>query len=120
GFASVNNVAPIEPVLQHQVERAAGEPLTAGQPSPSSFTALAHETQPVEVSLEQRDRAEFRIAFEDHPDGRRLRLIYDQFAVLDIVAERHVAAHPHALFLRRRDLVADALAGDFALELGKG
>jgi hypothetical protein len=44
----------------------------------------------------------------------------DQFAVLDVVAERHIAAHPHALGLRRGDLVANALAGDLALELGKG
>ena len=93
--------------------------MTAGQPSGSPLTALAHDTQPVELSLEQRDRAEFRIAPENHPDGRRLRLIHDQFAVLDAIAERHVAAHPHALLLRRRDLVADALAGDLALELGE-
>ena len=93
--------------------------MTAGQPSAGAFTALAHNTQPVELGLEQRDRAQFRIAPEDQPDGRRLRLIDDQFAVLDVIAERHVAAHPHALLLRRRDLVADALAGDLALELGE-
>lgn len=28
--------------------------------------------------------------------------------------------HPHALLLGRRDLVADALGGDLALELGEG
>ena len=39
---------------------------------------------------------------------------------LRIVAERHVAAHPHALLLRGGDLVADPFAGDLALELGKG
>src|SRR2546430_17195369 len=48
------------------------------------------------------------------------QLIHDQFAVLDVVTERHVPAHPHALVLRRRDLVADALAGDLSLELGEG
>ena len=93
--------------------------MAAGQPSAGSFTALAHEIQPVEFGPEQRDRAQFRIAPEDQPDGRRLRLIDDQLAVLDVIAERHVAAHPHALLLRRRDLVADALAGDLALELGE-
>ena len=31
-----------------------------------------------------------------------------------------VAAHPHAFLLRSRDLVADAFAGDLALELGEG
>jgi len=120
GYTLVNDVAAIGPVLQHQIECPAGEMLTAGQPSAGAFTALAHDTQPVEFGPEQRDRAQFGIAPEHHPDGRRLRLIRDQFAVLDVVAERHVAAHPHALLLRRRDLVADALAGDLALELGEG
>ena len=65
GFALVNNVAPIDPVLQHQIEGAAGEMLAAGQPSAGSLTALAHETQPVEFGLEQRDRPQSR--------GRRSR-----------------------------------------------
>jgi hypothetical protein len=33
--------------------------------------------------------------------------------------ERHVAAHPHPC-VSKLHLVADALAGDFALELGEG
>src|ERR1700720_2759834 len=119
GYTLVNDLASIDSVLEHQVEGAAGEMLTAGPPSAGSLTALAHETQPVELGLEQRDRPQFRIAFKDQPDGRRLRLIHDQFAVLDVIAERRVAAHPHALAFRRRDLVADALAGNLALELGK-
>src|SRR6202049_919604 len=104
----VSDFAPIDPVLQHQIECPAGKMLAAGHPSAGSFTALAHETQPVEFGLEQRDRAQFRIAPEDQPGSRSLRLIHDQFAVLDVIAERHVAAHPHALALRGRDFVADA------------
>ena len=61
--------------------------MTADQPSAGSFTALAHDTQSIELGLEQGDRAEFRIAPEDHLDGRRLWLIHDQFAVLDVPAE---------------------------------
>jgi hypothetical protein len=45
GFALVNNVAPIEPVLQHQIECPAGEMLAAGQPSAGSFTALVGRTR---------------------------------------------------------------------------
>ena len=33
GFALVNDLAPIDPVLQHQIERAAGKMLAAGHPS---------------------------------------------------------------------------------------
>src|SRR5215207_4233292 len=36
------------------------------------------------------------------------------------IPERHLAAHPEALALGGRDLVADALARDLALELGEG
>ena len=113
-------MSPLEDlVLEHQVEGAAGEPLTAGQPSAGSFTALARNTRSIEFGPEQK-----RPSRVPHSAGRstgqsQLRLIHDQFAVLDVIAERHVAAHPHALFLRGRDLVADALAGDLALELGE-
>ncbi len=34
-----------------------------------------------------------------------------------VVSEGWIAAHPHAFFLGGGDLVADALAGDLALEL---
>ena len=69
GFALVNDVAPIDPVLQHQIEGAAGKMLAAGQPSAGSCTALAHNTQPVEIGPEQQDRAQFGIASKDQPDG---------------------------------------------------
>ena len=46
--------------------------------------------------------------------------IDDELAVLDVIAERRLAAHPHALLLGGCDLVANALAGDLTLELGEG
>ena len=49
-----------------------------------------------------------------------LLLIDDQLPILDVVAERRQAAHPHALLLRRGDLVADSLAGHFPFKLSKG
>ena len=57
---------------------------------------------------------------EDHADRLGVRLIHDQLAVLDVVAERHEAAHPHALLAGGRELVADALADHLALELREG
>ena len=53
GCALVSDVATIRPVLQHQIEYPAGEPLTAGQPSAGSLTALAHNTQSIEFAPEQ-------------------------------------------------------------------
>ncbi len=57
---------------------------------------------------------------EDAPHHRRLRLVDDEQAVLHVVTERQRPAHPHALGLAGSDLVANALAGDLALELGEG
>ena len=47
-------------------------------------------------------------------------VIDDELALLDVVAERNVAAHPHALGFGRGDLVADSFARDLTLELGEG
>ena len=53
-------------------------------------------------------------------DGTSLPLIDHQLSLFDVIAKRRQTAHPHAFFLGRRDLVADALAGEFAFKLGKG
>src|ERR1700732_3154985 len=68
-FLLVRDVAPIKPVLQHQVKRAAREMLAAGKLSAGSLTALAHNILSVEFGLEEGDRAQFGIAPEDQPDG---------------------------------------------------
>ena len=54
---------------------------------------------------------------EDEPHCLGFEFVHDQLAISNIVTERHWATHPHALLLGRGDLVADALAGNLALEL---
>ena len=49
-----------------------------------------------------------------------LLLIDSDLAILGLVAERHHTADPKPFALGGGDLVADALGGDLALELGKG
>ena len=56
-FLLVRDVAPIKPVLQHQVKRAARETLAAGKLSVGSLPSLAHDAGPLELCLQQRDRA---------------------------------------------------------------
>ena len=63
---------------------------------------------------------EFDEALEDVPDQLGLAFVGHQSAVLDVVAQRRHAPHPHAFALAGRDLVADALASDLALELREG
>jgi hypothetical protein len=85
----------VDPVLQHQIEGATGQALTAGQPSAGALKPLAHNALPVEFGIEQGDRAQFGIALEDRPDSRGLGLVDGQLPLLNGVAERHIAAHPH-------------------------
>jgi hypothetical protein len=54
---------------------------------------------------------------EDAPHGGGLVLVHHEFAVLHIVPERDIAAHPHPLHAGGADLVADALGRDLPLEL---
>jgi hypothetical protein len=89
----VRDLAAVKPVLQHQIERAAGEALAAGQRAAGSLALFAHDAHPIELGLQQRHRAKFRIAPKNKPDDCRFGLIYDQFAVLNIVAERHIATY---------------------------
>src|SRR5215469_8211170 len=82
--------------------------------------ALAVDPAGIELILQQPHRAEFGIAAEDRANGFRLAVDDDKLAVLYPIPERRHPAHPHALLLRRGDLVADALADDLALELREG
>src|SRR6266516_6831840 len=65
------------------------------------------------------EAAKLEIATEDGPDPFGLFLNHDDLAVLAGVSEWNYAADPETLALGSRDLVADALGGDFPLELGK-
>ena len=65
-------------------------------------------------------RAECKITLEDVPHRRGLGLVAPAARACrrrQVIAKRREPAHPHALGLRGSDLVADALAGDLALEL---
>src|SRR5262249_59727001 len=87
----VGDLAAVKPVLQHQIERAAGEAFAAGKSTASSLPALARNTQPPELGFEQRHRAKLGIAPEDGSDRRRLGFVDDQSAVLDVISARHIA-----------------------------
>ena len=97
-------------------------PLVHGLPprAPSAHGApLRHLARGVQLACDGERRAGLGEAVEDPAHERRLALDHHQPAVLDLVAERRPAAHPHALLARGRELVADALADDLALELGE-
>ncbi len=55
--------------------------------------------------------------FEHAAHPRCLLLIHHQLPCHDVVAERHLAPHPHAASARGGEFVADPLANDLSLEL---
>ena len=116
----VHNLAAIEPVRQHGIERTTTKRLAAIGGAVVALPALADDARTIQFLLQQADRLQRCVSLEDQLDGLRLGRVHDQLAILDIVAERWQAAHPHALLLRCRDLVADALAGHLSLELREG
>jgi hypothetical protein len=73
----------------------------------------------VESGLKADHAAEFEIAVKEIAHEFGFALDHMEGAVFDPVAERDRSAHPDALPFRGSDLVADSLAGDFALELGE-
>ena len=82
--------------------------------------AFADDTRSGEIILKSAHGPEFEITPKDAAHGLSFRLVDDEFAALDVVAERWLSAHPHALLLRRSDLVADPFSCDLAFELGEG
>src|ERR1019366_7154553 len=66
------------------------------------------------------NRLEREIAPVDLDNNAGLGGVDDQLAVFHVITQRRHAAHPHAFFRGRGDLVADAFACDFPLELGEG
>src|SRR6516165_8460778 len=118
-LALVDDFTPINPVLEHQVERTAGDRPAAIQAAIGGGADLADNAGAIEVLRQFPDRLEFDVTSEDVSDRLGLRGVDDELAVFDVVAERGLTAHPHALLLGGGDFVTDALAGNLALELSK-
>src|SRR6516164_10637669 len=118
-MALMRNLAAVNAVLKHQIECATGEFLAAIRGAVRPHPSLAPYPCAYELVLERVNRLEREIAPVNVDDRAGFVVVDDQPAVLDVVTQRRHATHPHALFLRRRNLVADSFTGDLPLELGE-
>jgi hypothetical protein len=107
GRAPLDGLAEIDPVADQLVEEALVDRLAA----------LVQHAFGRERLGQRRGGADGDEPLEDHPDRRGLSLVNHQLAVAHVVAQRDMAAHPHAALAGCRDLVADALADNLPLEL---
>ena len=74
----------------------------------------------VEGLLKADDASGFEIAPEEGAHDRCMIIDDVQSAILDPIAQRNHAAHPHSFLLRSGDLVPNPLARDLPLELREG
>ena len=79
--------------------------------APAARPRLLHDLQ---------DRAQLDEAAEDGSHLFGLHCVHHQPAIHDVVPQRADAVHPQPLLLAGGELVADALGGQFALELREG
>src|SRR5438034_6602352 len=108
GLFPVNDLAAINAVLQHQVERTTGEWLPTRDAARGACPQFAPDAPGLQFVLHQPDRAEFGVAPKDEARNFRLAVDDDELAVLRLVTERRHPAHPHPLLFRGGNLVADA------------
>ena len=110
GLAFVDRLTNINAVVQQAVDVILGD----------RFALLGGHTTRPQFPRQHRGAADLGKAIEHQPHGFGLGLAYDKPPVLDVIAQGHSAAHPHAFFARGSNFVANALAGDLAFELGEG
>src|ERR1700716_293225 len=116
----MSNLAAVNAVLQHQIERATGEFLAAVLGAVGPNPSLAPYPRAYELVLERTNGLERKVTPINIDNGLGPVVIDDQLAVFYVIPERRHAAHPHALFLGSSDLVAHTLTDDLAFKLSEG
>ena len=119
-LALVADLSNIEAVAQEGGERSPGERDAADCSSIGKLTQFGLNAGPPQVSEKKIQAAEVEVAAEDMPDGLGLGRNDRDLSILGLVTQGNHTADPKALAFGGPDLVADALGGDLALELGEG
>src|SRR5262245_19897940 len=111
----MGNSPNIDRVAEHVVEMPAAEgSAIAILPCPRSGSARPPAA--IDLLLHLPHSSVLEVQPEQSPHGFRFLLLDPERPTVRLIAERDKASHPHALLLRRGDLVADTLPRDFALE----
>src|SRR5438270_1941537 len=116
----VRYLAGVNWVREQCVEMTAREGFAAALSAIRRCAAFRPKPETVGLLLDPAHAAELTIESEDAAHGLGLGRVDDERALAGVVAQGHIAAHPHALLFRGGDLVADAFTSDLPLELGKG
>ena len=93
----VDDLAAIDAVLQHQIERTAGEWLATRDAARAARPQFALDVAGFQLVLQQSDRAEFGVAAKNQAHDFRLAVDDNELSVLRLIPERRHPAHPHPL-----------------------
>ena len=115
----VLDLPAIDRVGQHLVELSARETLGAIGPPRLCRARWNWLATALEFNRHLPNGAQLQVERENQPDDLGLGPFDHQRPFVRTEPERDKPTHPEPLLLRRGDLVADPLAGDFALELRK-
>src|SRR6266567_8555321 len=118
-LALEDDFANVEPIAQKMGERAAGEWDPSDRAPGLERSHLGDDSTFAKVGHQAVEAAEPEIAAKDGANPLGLLLNHDDLAVLGGVSQWCDTADPETLALGGGDLVANALRGDFPLELGK-
>src|ERR1700730_17572336 len=97
GLLVVNDLAPIDAVPQHQVERTAGEWLSTRDAARDARSQFALDALGFQLVLQPPDGAEFGIAAKD--EAHDFRLAFDEHKLAGLITQQRHPAHPHPLLL---------------------
>ena len=114
-----DDLADIEPVAQKIGERATGKRDPSHRAAGLERSQLGDDPPLAEVHPDAVEAAKREIAAEDSANPLRFLFHRNDPAVLGLISKRGHAADPQPLALGGGNLVANALGGDFPLELGK-
>ncbi len=119
-LAFVGDPADVDWVGQDLVDMPPAQRTAAGGPARSIDADRKPKALSIQLLFETHDASRLEIAAEEGAHDLGMVVNDMQCAVLDQVAQRDNAAHPHPLLLRSGDLVSDPLARDLPFELGEG
>src|SRR5438067_12377394 len=95
----VRDLAGVNRVREQGVEMTARERFAAALGAIRRRAAFRPKPETVGLLLDPAHTAELTIESEDAGRGLGLGRVHDERALARVIAQRHIAAHPHALFL---------------------
>src|SRR5262245_11305552 len=92
----MNDLPAVQTVLENPVECAPEKWYSAGTTACLAYAYFAHDFPPVQFSFEPVHAFQVQIEAIDQSHALRLGGIHAQLALVEIIAERDGAPHPHA------------------------